>query len=446
MLRLPDDPAPPAPDDRRLEAVLRRADHLAARRRHARAGVVAVLALSGVLAGVLAVTRASPPLPASQAAYDFNVRVGPLPAGTPAPVTALTDVVFLSRDRGFALAAHRNLLVLVATADGGASWSVVDGRLPGTLAAAGARAQMEFITAQEGYLWRGPDAASSAAAPLWVTGDGGETWRRAPIGPVVDDVSAIGADVWALASSCAAPGLGCAVTLEVSTDGGATWQRGPTQVPATVPGSGSPDRGIVLLARVTRQRAYVYTSAPTAGSSLAYTGDGGASWTALPGVPCVGAFGAGGQLALSGTEDLWLVCGGKATGGEQAKALYRSSDGGGRWTLAAESTGLGSGPAPAGVGRLPLRGYVAPYSVGHKTLAVLSPEDAWLFPTGGEVSVTTDGGDRWDAVSGLQAADFGSGGTGNVTFIDRSVGWVVEFGVGLWRTTDGTTWAAVGSP
>lgn len=444
MLRLPDDPTPPTPDGRHLAAVERRAQELRKRRRRrVRVGGVAVLAVVGTLFGVLAGTRAAPPLPANQVVDEFNVARGPLAAGTPVPVTALTDVVFVSSDQGFALAEHRNLLVLVATADGGATWSVVDGRLPTTLAAAGARAQMEFVTAEEGYLWRGPDAASVARAPLWVTADGGTSWHKAPIGPVVDDVSGIGPNVWALVSSCAATGSACAVTLEVSADAGATWQLAPAAVPAVLAAPGG--AGTVQLARVNPERAYVYTSVPTAGSTLAYTGDGGASWTALPGVPCVGAFGAGGQLALSGTEDLWLVCGGRATGGEQAKALYRSADGGAQWTLAAQSTGLGAPPAPGTVGRLPVRGYVAPYSVGHKTLAVLSPQDAWLFPTGGEVSVTVDGGGRWSAVRGLRAADFGTGGTGNVTFIDASEGWVVEFGVGLWRTTDGATWAAVGS-
>jgi photosystem II stability/assembly factor-like uncharacterized protein len=161
---------------------------------------------------------------------------------------------------------------------------------------------------------------------------------------------------------------------------------------------------------------------------------------------CGGEWGAGGQLALSGTDDLWLVCGGGASGGSQAKILYRSSDGGASWKVAAATPQPpGEPPVTPSAGSLPLQGYVAPYSVGHKTLAVLSATDAWLFPTGGVVLATTDGGGDWTPVTQLQRADFGSGGAGNITFIDADHGWVAEFGVGVWQTVDATTWEPAGS-
>jgi hypothetical protein len=438
-----DDPAPPTPDAGRYQAVLRRSRALRAqaRRRTATSAVVVVLGAGLVATTWLTVQGTARPIAARETAYQFNEEANPLPAGAPVPSSALTDVVFVGPQDGYGLADHRNELVLAATGDGGTSWDVVDGNLPAGFSAVGGTAQMEFTSTADGYLWRGP-VAGSAGSPMWTTGDGGTTWEKAPVGPVVDDVSAIGDNAWALVRSCPPTGPGCTLAVEVSTDAGASWQRAPAAVPADA--GGPSDVGVVELARVTTARAYVFSE--VAGTAvLAFTDDAGTSWTTRA-VPCAAPFDTGAELALSSTDDLWLICGGQAAGGSQAKALYRSSTGGATWSLAAQTAPFaGSATPPTGVGSLPLSGYVAPYSLGHKNLAVLTPTTAWLFPTRGVVSATTDGGTSWTAVPSLADADFGSGAPGNVTFISATQGWVVEFGVGLWRTTDATTWRAVGT-
>jgi photosystem II stability/assembly factor-like uncharacterized protein len=448
MFRHLDDPTPPAADGAQLRSVLRRSDRLRfERRRRWASTAVAVALCSALLAtGLLSVRTAGPQLAGRETAYQFNQAVH-LRVGTPVPTTTLTDVVFVDSSDGFALATHRNVLVLAATTDGGSTWDIVNRQLPG--ASSGDRPdQMEFVSASTGYLWEGIDS-QAVVAPLWTTHDGGRTWGEASIGPVVYDVSAIGPNVWALVSSCPTTvGTDCAVVVEISTDAGGTWRA------ALVPAGAlsSVESGGVELARVTTTRAYVLATTPSVQATgpsqtptLTFTSDGGDSWSGRV-VPCADPFDLGAEIALSSTDDLWLICGGQASAGSQAKALYRSSTGGLTWSLVAQTSPFAGAPAsPPGVGVLPLNGYVAPYSLGHKNLNVLSSTLAWLFPTRGNVIVTTDGGSSWAAVSSLQEQSFGSGAPGNLTFISSTEGWVTELGVGLWHTTDGTNWLPLGT-
>jgi hypothetical protein len=178
---------------------------------------------------------------------------------------------------------------------------------------------------------------------------------------------------------------------------------------------------------------------------LGYTADGGETWLTRPD-PCPPYFDVGQEIAASGTEDLWMVCGSEPSSGSQAKALYRSSDGGLTWSLTAAANApvlSGNLSLPAG-GGLPVGGYVSPYSLGHQNLAVLTPGSAWLFPDRSGVFATTDGGRAWSAVSGLSKAGLVGGGSGNIVFVDADHGWVCEVGAGLWRTIDGVHWQHLG--
>ena len=151
----------------------------------------------------------------------------------------------------------------------------------------------------------------------------------------------------------------------------------------------------------------------------------------------------GEELAGSGTDDLWMMCASQASAGTQAKALYRSYDGGLTWALssAANAPVLSGNVVMPAAGGLPVGGYVAPYSLGHQNFAVLSPTTAWLFFERGGVFETTDGGSSWAPVTSLAKAGFAGGGAGSVTFIDATQGWVCQTGTGLWHTSDGVNWA-----
>lgn len=446
-----DDPEARAPGVGEMAGVLRRARAIRRRRQYAAVGVCAVLIAASI--GYLASRPPTVSISASETAYQFNALKGPLAVGTPVPTTALVNVVFANDQDGFALAAHRGRAVLAASSDGGSTWTVRDGNLPSSYGENdGYAGEFEFI-GTTGYLWGGaPD--TDGADPLWITHDAGATWQAAPIGPVVYDVSAIGPDVWALSGTCSAsPPTGsvttpCALTAEQSPDAGTSWNAAGDAGLAGILGV-PPLSQRVELARITHTRAYVLTVSGTPGQSgstigLVYTDDSGQTWNARP-VPCAGAFDLGAEVAASSTDDLWLLCGSQASAGSQSKELFRSADGGLTWALTASATGLGTPPpANAKANTLPLGGYVAPYSIGHKNLAVASATTAWLYPFRSVMYKTMDGGLSWTAVSGLDTAGFGSGGPGNVTFNSATEGWVVEYGVGLWHTSDGVHWLPLG--
>jgi hypothetical protein len=443
-----DDPVGVSPGAQERANVGRRAYVLRARRRltAATAGLLVAAGLAAFLVGGPTATH----IASTETGYQFNALKGPLAMGTPVPTTALVNVVFVDDREGFALAAHRGQAVLARTTDGGSTWQVRNDNLPdGYGQSDGFSGEFEF-EGSDGYLWGGAPGANGAV-PLWVTSDGGVSWHAAPIGPVVYDVSAIGANVWAVAGTCnlkpsneslAAP---CALTMEQSLDAGASWHAASTGFAEVM--SAPPLAQRVELARITRSRSYVLTAnAPDQSGAIAltYTGDGGATWQSRP-VPCAGAFTLGAEIAASGTNDLWLLCGSQASNGEQSKELYRSSDGGMAWTLTASATGLGTPPPPGSQPNgLSLGGYIAPYSIGHKNLAVASPTTAWLYPFPTVMYKTVSGGGSWTEVQGLATAGFGSGGPGNVTFISGTQGWICQYGVGLWHTSDGEHWYPLG--
>jgi len=482
-----DDRSPPEGD---LDAVLRRAgrsvrEHRVARRRR----LLAAFALFAVVAVVAGVSATDGPrhVGSRQISYLFRQHDDPLPVGSAVPTTALARLVFVSADDGFALAVHHQHVLLASSVDGGTSWEVVDPELPvaGT-ATGGTRGELEFSTAERGYLWDGAELGAPTS-PLWVTTDGGRTWQRAPVGPVVFDVSAIGGSVWAVVGSCplaggptssaaaasasstpSAPsgraGSSCPLSLEVSADGGTQWQQAASDVPAASVVTSLPGTAVEL-ARISPTRAYVVsdpsgTGATPASPTIAFTSDGGRSWVTVAS-PCQATVDAGLEMAASSTDDLWLFCAGHGADGDQAKALYRSLDAGASWTLTASTpgvtgaeasrgTGVGAIPlpgSPPSPGALPLPGYLAPWSIGHQNLAVASATTAWLLPAwSGSFLVTEDGGTIWEPVpaAGLSGTG-GNPAAVDLTFNSATVGWFCELGVGLWRTTDGTDWYKIGS-
>jgi photosystem II stability/assembly factor-like uncharacterized protein len=444
-----DDPHGIDPGRRELDAVLGRTAAMRSRRRRTVPVVLCVALLGASIA--LVGLRFAPQTSTSTTAYQFDLQNGPLPLGTPVPTTALLSVHFASANDGFALALHRGELLLAASNDGGSTWQVRNNHLlpPGLTDDAAISGQFEFV-GSDGYLW---GLGSETRAPLWITHDDGLTWHRASIGPDVVDVSAIGLDAWALVRGC--PGTAprgttatCALALEESLDGGSTWRAAPLDAAGigASQGSASPPPE---LARITEQRAYVLEAAPGAGGltiwRLLFTDDAAATWS-VRSVPCSGAFALGAEVAASSTDDIWLLCGGQATAGSQSKQLYRSEDGGLTWQLRALATGLGT-PAQTTVrpDPLPLVGYVAPFSIGHRNLAVLTSTTAWIFGSRANLFKTSDGGSTWVPVPSLAAAGFASGGAGNVTFLSATQGWICEYGIGLWHTDDGVLWSPLGA-
>lgn len=447
-----DDPEEIRPGPPELATVLRRAASIRTRRRW----MLAVATCGALLAASvgLFVSRPADEGGTTAADYQFNLLKGPLRLGTTVPTTALIDVQFASSSEGFALALHRDTVILAGSTNGGASWQVRNDRLPAGLgASADYPGQMEFV-GPAGYLW---GAQTASGSPLWVSHNDGTSWHLSDAGPHVSDVSAIDLNVWALTDTCpdlstgsptgAAPS--CSMSIATSLDGGTTWSPSGSSLQATLGQPGGRVPLPVELARITKSRAYVLTK-EVGGSALAtwqlaFTDDSGATWSQRS-VPCAGAFSLGAEVAASSTDDLWLLCGSQGTAGAQSKQLFRSSDGGQTWILAASATGLGT-PAPASVppDPLPLAGYVSPFTIGHHNLAVASTGTAWLFPARAGLYKTGDGGGSWTAVPSLSTNGFGGGGAGNVTFISATQGWICSYGVGLWHTDDAVNWTPLGA-
>ena len=334
-------------------------------------------------------------------------------------------------------------MALVATSDGGTTWTVVNPDLPigspWTL-------QLDFTDPVHGYLWGG-----QSPGRLWVTTDGGRSWSKAPIGPSVFDVSAIGLNVWAVSTCTISATLTdtCPVSLDRSADGGRSWTV-VSEVP-TIAGAVAATH-TVELARMTTNHAYVLSLVPNAldGSGaeeqLVYTADGGQTWAVRPD-PCDGSvFSYSTQIAGSGTDDLWLLCVGAPSAGQQPKALYRSYDGGMTWALVSSAV---TGLAEAGIeraGNLPLTGGIVNVdgvgALGHGDIAVVSSTRAWIFLDGQSVIQTTDGGHTW---SSARLPNFAPDGFGTIVFATATSGWVDYPADGLWRTMNGSTWEQLGT-
>ena len=278
------------------------------------------------------------------------------------------------------------------------------------------------------------------------------------MGPVVSDVSAIGSNVWAVVGTCPinsrTVAAACPATVDVSTDDGATWQPTAAAPPVSEePGLSVADQDLEL-ARITAHQRLRPLFRPGASRRWRPERDNSAIPPTVggPGLPrpdpCPTYFDTGQEIAASGTNDLWMVCAlASRASGSQAKALYRSSDGGRHWALTAAANApvlSGNVSLPAG-GGLPVGGYVSPIPSGHENLAVLTPRTRpGCSRTGPGCSQTIDGGRTWTPVSGLARAGLVGGGSGNVVFVDATHGWVCEVGAGLWRTTDGVHWEHLG--
>jgi hypothetical protein len=334
----------------------------------------------------------------------------------------VSDPVFVNADVGFALETpeHGNLAVerLARSDDGGRTWRVTGSAFPVDWGFS----TLQFISPDEGYIF--------GTSGLLETSDGGHSWHQVVgLNGTLQRAIPLGPNVWATVTRCPPPEVSdrCSVGVAVSTDAGRHWQD------VTPPPISEGRTGGDILARWSLQAAYVLSYGPT-GGGLAFTDDGGRTWTRLPD-PCSGPFlreDLAAPLPPAGARSaLWLICGALTQPGEggEPKLVYRSYDDAQHWALVA-STGFTS-PAAAPVGQIPLSGWVS-------QLATINPYVAWLGVRGVGVIVTADGGGSWVTVDGMPSTqpstDVG------VTFNNSALGWAIVFRAGVWRTTDGVHW------
>jgi photosystem II stability/assembly factor-like uncharacterized protein len=404
-----------------------------------------VLTISGILAVSVGCGSAAAVILSSAGRTTLKVHSdgggGPgtslLNGGALVPAADLvSDPVFVNSAVGYALATteHGNVAVerLARSDDAGRSWHVTGSQFP----VAGNFTTLQFISPADGYIF-GP-------AGLLVTTNSGGSWQQVQgldgtLQRAIPLLTASGRlDVWATYTTCGTGPTGepatCSVGVAISTDSGRRWSNVPS------PGLEESTGGGDILARWSLDAAYVLSYGPRGGGGLAYTANDGDSWRRLTD-PCSGAF-ASEDLAAppvsippepaGSTSALWLICGGLPRVGVpgQPKLVYRSVDGGRRWSLVA-STGFIAGSSSP-VGEIPLSGAVS-------QLATINTTQAWLGVSGLGVIVTDDSGATWQLADGIPTSqpDTAVG----VTFNSSTLGWVIVFRRGVWRTEDAVHWS-----
>jgi photosystem II stability/assembly factor-like uncharacterized protein len=154
---------------------------------------------------------------------------------------------------------------------------------------------------------------------------------------------------------------------------------------------------------------------------------GGRSLTKRPeptwmGRPCQPA-----GLAADG-RNWWLICLGGAAAGSSTKALFRTTDGGRRWTVVSQVTSLTAPPRP---GAITLQEPNA-IAAGSRARLWLAAQNN-LYESG-------DGGARWSRVPGPDP----QGAPAAFDVLSPTDVWLLAAGQRLWRTTDGRHWKALG--
>jgi hypothetical protein len=294
-----------------------------------------------------------------------------------------------------------------------------------------------FVTPSDGWAWAG--SASTGAAALMLTTDGGATWAdsKLPTEGSVEEVTMLSSrSLRVLVRDEAVHRF----ELWITDDRGATWFQAPLPdllyVLSAVAHVAFPTAqvGYVSFARsdpATKETVAIYRSA-----------DGGRSWTRLPGEGLgVAQTTSPGFLQALDERQLWLAVG---------SALYFSADGGGSWTSRYPgSLGQQRPGAIIDAGRFSsslvgiIRAHVADGQGGNTAYFDTTSDGgvAWRQaspPPAGEIALldgrtyaavtptriewTSDAGTSWIGadVAGLE----GSLSLGSVGFLDRSHGWV----------------------
>ena len=305
------------------------------------------------------------------ASSDFGRSFTAIGARTAAG-TVTDDVFFLGRQDGWYAVYNLNTSdeMVYRTTNGGRSWSasVAPGHV---LADTGTRDAVQFLTPARGWLTDTQDTGPVEA--LYTTTDGGKRWRLAARtdwgshGPGV--LPTLGQVRFEPGGKVGWLGGGvCSGSLYRTVDQGRTWQRSDIPAPS---GSafGQPTAfGQTLLEPVTLGNGTLVLYRST---------DGGARWSRVSALPhavtgASGCYGSAVSVSFATAQDGWAAA---AHGGRTV--VYRTTDGGRRWELARRTL---------------------PGQAGTETSPVVQATDAahaWLLTSGDQLYTTVNGGATW---------------------------------------------------
>jgi photosystem II stability/assembly factor-like uncharacterized protein len=327
------------------------------------------------------------------------------------------DIAFRDTERGWMLGSTPNCVgcpqPLVATTDGGASWSRVPSPSEGA-----ASSFLRLRATHDGELWLFdvPGSPLNASA-LWESPDAGVTWFRTNGLARISDLAVGPTTAWALTDACDISATNCVTSIVRSNDRGVSWQRVET------PLSLLQKRNAAQLIVVDDEHVIVLTqrTAPD-GHDIVSTDDGGRHWTTLA---SVGECGKGRpQLAAVDARQLWLACSGDAAIDMEHRVVARSDDGGRHWHIVLDAI---------------VTGHVA-------QVWAISPSKAYISQCRGPVIVTTDGGATWAAAGEFQIS--GERCISPVVFAHEQHGYAGDTkpdgATRIWRTADaGRSWQPV---
>ena len=351
---------------------------------------------------------------------------GSAPVGSTVALKNLESLSFSSPVVGHAVFFSGQLFANVAgiasTSDGGASWRLQTAL--DTFAPYNGIPSLRFVTDRDGWALASTSTGHATGHNLFRTTDGGSTWTRVVTLSDVTEVMPLATSIWAVTGGELNSLKGSGAVLWTSPDNGNSWHQVTTPLPSSAYGP----TGAGSLWRTGPTTAYT-----TDNGRLVRTRDSGASWTTLtaPGTPdCPGEPDADEHFAAGSATALWVICGGQPAVGNEAKTVYRSSDGGVHWRVTASASFL---PGTTSIGQISAGGYMF-----DGNFTAVSDTTAYLALGRLGLLQTTDGGKVWSKAIPLYA-DSTLLSTINATTSYAVLAPAAD--ATLWRTIDGTHWA-----